>query len=500
MALKLKLGTVLPLGDPTQTGILEVAFKGEESRKVRYVTPYGNMNEGMVFMPPALSKVLCVEDDQPLLTGQEVPGIYYLGSLMGPIPGMDQDIGADKEAGGGGGAEDLMNVALEAAIATNPALAAGVALGKSVNEDGEIDASKVGEDAMSNYFPPTKPGLNSPVKGDESEIGKLEEEYRTFPSAFEGMFKGSGVVPQQMGISNSRGDKFMISDRGDRGIDPDFPDPTFMDNSIGIRSGGGQRIQCVDTPANRGLLMSHDKSMGEDYMFWASTQQDSSPYSSGELNWKTSGPMKLRSSSSILLNTPSGKNIEIVNDANPMLTYSVLPPFLEKILDAPHHHDATYPPTSVNPTSWPNSVLTKPLWPNGEWLFGLGDAGTSGYTETRKGVYGNESTGCVKIKSKYNNIAIEALAPDSVIRVMAPESDTRVIVETGGTVDIVAKGKITLQSDTEIEMNAPEIDINASLYDVSTGVPIPLTGNVYINGGRIDLNMDVPLIHPPARL
>ena len=36
------------------------------------------------------------------------------------------------------------------------------------------------------------------------------------------------------------------------------------------------------------------------------------------------------------------------------------------------------------------------------------------------------------------------------------------IVDSGGTVDIVAQNKITLQSDTEVEINAPIVDINGS--------------------------------------
>ena len=41
---------------------------------------------------------------------------------------------------------------------------------------------------------------------------------------------------------------------------------------------------------------------------------------------------------------------------------------------------------------------------------------------------------------------------------------------------IIAEKKITLRSGKEIEITAPEIDINGS-------------NNVYIDGGRIDLNL-----------
>ena len=104
-----------------------------------------------------------------------------------------------------------------------------------------------------------------------------------------------------------------------------------------------------------------------------------------------------------------------------------------------------------------------------------GEAGPS----TRLGNYGNETWGCVEIRSEHNNVIIEALAEDSVIRVVAPGGQSKTIIETGGTVDIIADKKITLRSGTEVEITAPEIDING-------------TNNVYIDGGRIDLNLPHP--------
>ncbi len=57
--------------------------------------------------------------------------------------------------------------------------------------------------------------------------------------------------------------------------------------------------------------------------------------------------------------------------------------------------------------------------------------------------------------------------PDSVIYINAPGERCKVIIDTGGSVDINADKKITIQSKTEVEINAPLVDINGStLVDI----------------------------------
>ena len=56
MALQLKIGTVMSIGDFTQTGIFKVAFRltaGSEpvEEPVRYVSPYGNNKAAFVGIP-----------------------------------------------------------------------------------------------------------------------------------------------------------------------------------------------------------------------------------------------------------------------------------------------------------------------------------------------------------------------------------------------------------------------------------------------------------------
>ena len=100
----------------------------------------------------------------------------------------------------------------------------------------------------------------------------------------------------------------------------------------------------------------------------------------------------------------------------------------------------------------------------------------SGPASSRIKNIGNETWGCVEIRSANNNVVIEALADDSVIRLVAPGSQTKIIVETGGTIDLVAAKKITIQSGEEVEINAPLVDINGSQ-------------SVFIDGGQINLNL-----------
>ena len=97
------------------------------------------------------------------------------------------------------------------------------------------------------------------------------------------------------------------------------------------------------------------------------------------------------------------------------------------------------------------------------------------------------------MRSHHNNISLEAEAQDSVIFVSAPGPPSRVIVESGGSVDIVAKGKITLQSDIEVEITAPLVDINGSETVDINGTDVTING-----GPNINLNPSPGYIPPPS--
>ena len=106
---------------------------------------------------------------------------------------------------------------------------------------------------------------------------------------------------------------------------------------------------------------------------------------------------------------------------------------------------------------------------NGNYITGLGDPGTGGYLATRKNKFGNQTTGCLNLLSHHNSISLKAMAPDSVIYINAPGANSRVIVDSGGSVDIHAEKKVTIQSKTEVEINAPLIELNAGGLDPTTG-------------------------------
>ena len=97
MALRLKVGTVISQGDVTKTGKFTVAFKladseGTVEEPVRYVSPYGNSDAAFVAIPMAGSQVLCAYEDDLALEGDELAGYYYLGSVMGAVPGLNRGI------------------------------------------------------------------------------------------------------------------------------------------------------------------------------------------------------------------------------------------------------------------------------------------------------------------------------------------------------------------------------------------------------------------------
>ena len=90
-----------------------------------------------------------------------------------------------------------------------------------------------------------------------------------------------------------------------------------------------------------------------------------------------------------------------------------------------------------------------------------------------------------------------ANAENSVIYVDASGPNSKVVVRTGGTVDIVANKKITLTSDTQVELNAPLVKLNGTgangevqaLAKGSNGiVKLEAKSTVDIDGGEIHLN------------
>ena len=282
----------------------------------------------------------------------------------------------------------------------------------------------------------------------------IPQDYGTWPDRFKDMYAGKGVVPEAIGLTNNRGDAFKISSRS-AGNEADFP---FQDYRVGMISGNGKRIEAVDSPIVDGIVMTNEHK-GKDFFIWSSGLSDQSPFAEGEWHMRTHGPVNMYTlTNRFHVWVEDGLNVEIENKSSGSKAYGDI---------------------STNPDGRKDA--------DGQPVGGLGYPGSDGFAATRQGVYGNETTGCIQLLSHHNNISLKANGQDSVIYVKAPGPHARVIVESGGSVDIVAQGKVTIQSNTEVEINAPIVDINGSQLVSVNG------GEVTIDGGpdiKLNSNAD----------
>jgi hypothetical protein len=413
MALRLKVGTVISQGDITKTGKFTVAFKladseGTVEEPVRYVSPYGNNDAAFVAIPMAGSQVLCAYEDDLSLEGDDLAGYYYLGSVMGAVPGLNRGIPSQGPP-------------------------------KAPNND---------------YVPKDKQGTFGPPR-EEYQTGMMEPNAAaSWPSAFKDMYDGKGVIPEALGLTNHRGDAFKMASRYNS---TELAKNPFQDYAIGIQSGAGKRIQAVDSPIVDGIVMTNEH-RGKDFFIWSTGLSKESPFAEGEYHMRTHGPVNMYT----LMNrfhiwVEDGLNVEIENKSTGKQAYG----------DTSTNNDGR-------------------LTAAGDPATGLGDPGTGGYEASRQGVFGNETTGCIQLLSHHNNISLRADAQDSVIFVNSPGPHSRVIVESGGSVDIVAEGKVTIQSNTEVEINAPVVDINGSDSANMNGGVVNIDGgpNIFLNSNE----------------
>jgi len=409
MTLRLKIGTVKSKADVTRTGVFQVAFKLDQTEDVRYVTPYGNSQQGFIAIPPAGSQVLCLYEDSVNLEGDELRGNFYIGSVMGAITGLNKDVPLD--------------------ISELPQAA---------------------EDFIS-YVEKDKPGLAGPNIPEGMFPEMTEDQKGAWPRRFQDMYDGKGITPEAIGITNNGGDAFKISERYNSTERSKHP---FQDFRVGIMSGNGKRIEAVDSPIVDGIVMTNEH-RGKDFFIWSSGMSAQSPFAQGEYHMRTHGPVNMYT----LMNrfhiwVEDGLNVEIENKSTSSKSYG----------------------GGVNCDGRTDGA--------GNPSTGLGNPGTGGYKASRQGVFGNQSTGCIQLLSHHNNISVMALEQDSVVYVNTPGPHSKVIVESGGTVDIVANKKITLQSDLEVEINAPLVQINGSTEVEINGQEVDINGGtVHIDGG-----------------
>ena len=408
--MELKIGTVKSKADISRTGLFKVSFGVVEDGRpvvesVRYVSPYGNTQEGAYFIPPVGAQVLVAHEPNAAKDGELFRGYFYLGSILGANDGVNQQ-----------------NV--------------------DPDEDAEPDNS---------YIPKDKPGEFGPAIEKEGQAAlNTEAESGWIADRFEGMYDGKGVIPEQKGFTNHRGDAFQISDRYNstsESVDP------FQNYAIGMMSGNGKRIEAVDSPIVDGIVMSNEH-RGKDFFIWSSGDSDESPFAEGEYHMRTHGPVNMYTlANRFHVWVEDGLNVEIENKSTGSKAYG---------------------DTSTSPDGRKDS--------DGNFVNGL-PLQSGGYEATRKGQFGNETTGCIKMISHHNNISVEAKAQDSVIYINTPGPNSKVIIDGGGTVDVVAEGKLTLQSKTKVEINSPTVEINGQdLVDINGGtVTVDGGPNVRLN-------------------
>tara|TARA_R110002074_G_scaffold40750_3_gene108717 strand:- start:5135 stop:6436 length:1302 start_codon:yes stop_codon:yes gene_type:complete len=432
--LRANIGTVTNNADISQTGKFLVSFGSTYGSKailetVRYVSPMGNSEQAFIAIPPVGSQVLCLFEDDTSKNNEIMQGYYYVGSVMGVLPGFDNTLPPED---------------------TSP----------EKESSGESPAPYIPHDKPGLTGPPIPPGKSAKPKGDLS----------VWPDKFKDMYLGKGVIPEQMGLTNYRGDAFQISNRASSN-NSSVP---FQDYRTGMYSGSGKRFELVDSGIVNGIVMDNEHK-GKDYFIWCSESSPESPYSEGEYHMRTHGPVNMYTlHNNYAMWVEDGFNFEIKNNSTARLSYG----------------DGKNGFTSSNPDSeikyWGINKAEN------------GGPKKGGYKKRRKNKFGNETTGCIKLVSKYNNISLSALEVDSVIHIHAPGVLSKVIIDTSGSVDIVAQGKITLQSKTEVEINAPKIDINAGKINGENEPP----GNVYIDGDEVHINDPITddMLDPPPEL
>jgi len=281
------------------------------------------------------------------------------------------------------------------------------------------------------YGPPAPADVIATVK---------QENITPFPDAFMNLYQGKGITPEMVGLA--QGNSAMLLHSRSRGNKADQP---FQDDMAEIRSGAGKTVRCVDSPIVDGIVMSNEHK-GKDYFIFSTGNSEMSPFAEGEFHTRTHGPINTYTlESNIHTWVEEGRNIEVENKA------------------------------------------TGKYSPSGDRNGGRTTNEEEGSPASRIEDFGNEDYGCVKLWSHHNNVSISALEENSVIHVHAPGSQTKVIVNTGGTVDIVADQKITLTSQSEVELNAPLIQFNGSDIELNADETIKEDAGteVTVNAGTI---------------
>jgi len=238
----------------------------------------------------------------------------------------------------------------------------------------------------------------------------------------------------------------------------------WMTMGTRLQSGDGKNIELDATPTTDQIRISnggHEKDGGEDYVFLAGKQNgegaQSTTVQAGEFRVNSQGPTNIVSRESGVEVRSQGLNIDIINTA----TGDMAPNKEGRRLTEAGGGDAVWPHDADSDRLYRQSTFPD-LPAASEYDNHPDPAGKPPGSGSNPLDKGSETWGCINIISEKNNISLEALAPDSVIHINAPHTDSKIVVTTAGTVDIIAKQKISITSDEKIELNAPYVDINSS--------------------------------------
>jgi len=449
--MKVYRGTVASVADLTKSGLIDVNLPTPlEPVTVTYMSPRNNLDGGIFAPPTPNSEVLILSLDANDVPG-DAAGYYYLGSVVGSSKSL---AGAVTESPTG---EELFH---------NIESAAGIE-----TPGGSIDLTSLGCDVAA---PPTAP----------------------FPIV--DRIYANQATPEIMAFLDKGNAGLILYDQmvgGDGAAD------AWINSRTRLRSGTGKKIDLIDTPAMDYIKITTGKAegaAGEDYILLGGKQTgigaESNNVQGGEFRVDSHGPSNLTSRNKGIELRANGLNIDILNDADGLFAPD---PDGRKMIN-PGGQDPYWPlegddealtdfaPPGTDPAALEEvrrdlggyPILPKPS------LFGKGQAHPDGSPPGAHPFGGNplekggQKFGCINLRSKWNNINIEAQALDSVIHINAPQYFGKIVITTGGTVDIIAEQKITLTSNEKIELNAPHIDLNTP-----TAHPLAPGGK-----GRIDLD------------
>ncbi len=292
--------------------------------------------------------------------------------------------------------------------------------------------------------------LDEPETVDQTSLGRNDPGSLSIPPEAAKAWKGKEIIAEKQVWEDPGGNAVVLSHQSAFG-----ESEGYQNEYLKLQTGDGKHITLCDSPATNFIEISPDGgAFDKDVVQFAGQQKAWSAegghtLANGEFRVNTRGPLNFTSrEGTVNVELETGTNIDIINNSNGVDHRSgpkevvtaggVLPPVQQAIAAA------TGPPYH---------------------------AGHGAYQEGSPTALGDTETGCVNITSTHNNITLNALSDDSVVYINTPGGDSKVTINSGGTVDVIANGKISLSSDVKIELNAPFIDINGGVQvDMDTAL------------------------------